>query len=898
MPTTLLGYIDYVSKGDTDWYSDFDGLETWLERVELLGIPTYDTFSDLPSPGTPSSHDPSTTQTQRQFAAVVADQTIYRVNDAQDSWVAWSNYYTDSDAETAINNDSDHGSTAPHNYFSGSHTDLTNVGSSDHHAKTTSLADITDADPAEIIVDTLANQPAAGTANRWHFTSDNNGIYYDDGAAWQLIAEYPGNISASELGFDPATQSELDSHAGTAGAHHTRYSDSEARTAVEGSVNMEDLVTASTTTGHVARSQGDGTLLAERLAHGDLSGVGSGDHHSRYTDEEAQDATGTMAGNALTYDDATPSLDVDESGISHDNISGVSAGDHHTKTTSLADITDVDPSEIRTGTLSNRPAAGTAGRWYLTTDNNGIYYDDGASWFLIAEHPSNIGAGDLGFDTATQSELDSHAGTSGAHHSRYSDSEARTAVEGSVNVEDLVTASTAAGYVVRTQGDGTIQIQQLGHGDLGGVSSGDHHAKTNSLDELNDTNVTDFTADTQANRPAAGTADRVYVETDTGRILRDNGTSWDVMGVSDHSQLSGIGSGDHHTRYSDEEAQDATGAMAGNALTYDDATPALDVDEASISHDNISGVSSGDHHAKTASLDELNDTNVTDFTADTQANRPAAGTADRVYVETDNGRILYDDGTNWLMMGATLHDQLGNVTSGDHHTRYADSEARGAIEAGDVQGVQLANSEHGDYDTDGFLYWDLSAGAYIKSSNASGSQTGGSLLWSSENFTAGNYLSASYGGEDEPTLDVLDSVNPVWQNGDEVVLESMISPGFDTSTSSTSFVDLTTMPERGVLDWGKYHVLQPHVQQFDVWYGQYRVDAPLTLRVSYFGNGESGASKTDATYSSDAYRVNTRWTISDITNYGVWTPNFRAKSEDGSTVRVRGGGTLYLIAVT
>jgi len=47
------------------------------------------------------------------------------------------NNYTDSDAITAINNDSDHGNTASHSYFSGSHNDLTNIGSADHHAKYT-----------------------------------------------------------------------------------------------------------------------------------------------------------------------------------------------------------------------------------------------------------------------------------------------------------------------------------------------------------------------------------------------------------------------------------------------------------------------------------------------------------------------------------------------------------------------------------------------------------------------------------------------------------------------------------------------------------------------------------------------------------------------------------------
>lgn len=43
--------------------------------------------------------------------------------------------YTDADAIYAINNDGDHGATASHNYFSGDHTDLSNVQSDDHHTK-------------------------------------------------------------------------------------------------------------------------------------------------------------------------------------------------------------------------------------------------------------------------------------------------------------------------------------------------------------------------------------------------------------------------------------------------------------------------------------------------------------------------------------------------------------------------------------------------------------------------------------------------------------------------------------------------------------------------------------------------------------------------------------------
>jgi hypothetical protein len=56
-------------------------------------------------------------------------------NDGDHGSTASHNYYTDSDAVSAINNDTDHGSTASHNYFSGSHSDLSGITSDDHHTR-------------------------------------------------------------------------------------------------------------------------------------------------------------------------------------------------------------------------------------------------------------------------------------------------------------------------------------------------------------------------------------------------------------------------------------------------------------------------------------------------------------------------------------------------------------------------------------------------------------------------------------------------------------------------------------------------------------------------------------------------------------------------------------------
>lgn len=222
--------------------------------------------------------------------------------------------YTNSEAISAINNDTDHGSTAPHNYFSGDYPDLTNRehDNTDHttdylaqsnynpetdtHDKTTSISEITDIDFQDVEVGTLSNRPAAGTSGNWYFTTDSNGLFYDDGGSWNLIAEYPGNITASDLGFDPATQTELNNHSGDSAAHHAKFTDSEAQTAINndsdhGSTAQHDYFSGDyndlTNRSHgnedhdnVFISDGDGTTRQYWvIANGasDPSGAGSND---------------------------------------------------------------------------------------------------------------------------------------------------------------------------------------------------------------------------------------------------------------------------------------------------------------------------------------------------------------------------------------------------------------------------------------------------------------------------------------------------------------------------------------------------------------------------------------------------------------------------------------------
>jgi hypothetical protein len=131
------------------------------------------------------------------------------------------------------------------------------------------------------------------------------------------------------------------------------------------------------------------------LVHGTDVDAPSDAHHSRYADEEAQDAVGTILDGTLAYDDATPSIGVATDGITTTELSF-----------DPATQTELDN---HAGDTSN-PHSVTASQAGAIPDSNGA-----------------VSESNLGFDPATQTELDSHAGSSSAHHSRYTDSEAFSA---------------------------------------------------------------------------------------------------------------------------------------------------------------------------------------------------------------------------------------------------------------------------------------------------------------------------------------------------------------------------------------------------------------------------------------------------------------------------------------
>ena len=119
-----------------------------------------------------------------------------------------------------------------------------------------------------------------------------------------------GVINREELNFDTATQSELNAHARDDSAHHSRYTDTEARDALRAGINYIDLTNIEfgnlpNREAILAWDDSEGLRIywdgqwrqihsegptGSDPSHDDLEGVSSSDHHTRYTDGEAADA--------------------------------------------------------------------------------------------------------------------------------------------------------------------------------------------------------------------------------------------------------------------------------------------------------------------------------------------------------------------------------------------------------------------------------------------------------------------------------------------------------------------------------------------------------------------------------------------------------------------------------
>ena len=164
------------------------------------------------------------------------------------------------------------------------------------------------------------------------------------------------------------------------------------------------------------------------------------------------------------------------------------------------------------------------------------------------------------------------------------------------------------------------------------------------------TSIDEAIADTSANLPTAGTSGRLFFETDTGRVLYDNGSSWVEVGLSEsqislanlesnsHVDLSNINSDDHHIRPSP------------GTLISEDGSNNFNVQEGSIDHDSLTNfvanehidhstvsISAGTHLTGGGDLTATRTLNVDETGIDATNLDGSAGTS---------GQFLQTDGTN------------------------------------------------------------------------------------------------------------------------------------------------------------------------------------------------------------------------------------------------------------
>lgn len=281
-------------------------------------------------------------------------------------------------------------------------------------------------------------RPAASTAGKIYISTDTGGLFVDSGSAWTLMHPALSGDATTQVGGTTITLANTGVTAGTYGSSSVvpvLTIDSKGRVTSAGTASIPSGTV--TITGDISVSGTTGTAMTATLA---TSGVTAGtygsstaipvvtvDSKGRVTSLSTStissaltftgDATGsgstggsvalTLAASgvtAATYGSTTttPTITVDSKGrvTSASNasiafpvtsVAGRTGAVTITKTdvslgnvaNSLQVINAGSATSIQAGTAASQGVAGTAGRFYATTDTNGIYWDNGTSWQLM-----------------------------------------------------------------------------------------------------------------------------------------------------------------------------------------------------------------------------------------------------------------------------------------------------------------------------------------------------------------------------------------------------------------------------------------------------------------------------------------------------------------------------------
>jgi hypothetical protein len=312
-------------------------------------------------------------------------------------------------------------------------------------------------------------------------------------------------------------------------------------------------------------------------------------------------------------------------------------------------------------------------------------------------------------------------------------------------------------------GTGWVQTTTTDHDELGNVTDSDHH---------NPVTVGDGLTIDAAQALGLVVANALTFDGDGNLAVDESGIS--------HNNISDVAAADHHepVDVGDGLTVDAAqnlGLTVANALEFVNGD--LAVDESGISHDNISGVSDSDHHDPVTVGAGL------DMGAG-QALSLALGNA----LGTSGGNLVVQEGD-------ISHDNISGVSADDHHSqnhdnsdhttnylaqsdydpeadthsRYADSEARDALE-----GYTIVSPGGGRG----------SSLSFTKVGNSTEDSGEFGVTFEAQNRLAGVDVDINSNAENFDTLRIRDSNLNIlyedgsgWSGGDSVEIDILLEPG-------------------------------------------------------------------------------------------------------------------------
>ena len=223
---------------------------------------------------------------------------------------------------------------------------------------------------------------------------------------------------------------------------------------------------------------------------------------------------------------------------------------------------------------------------------------------------------------------------------------------------------------------------------------------------LNGAGVPSITAGLDAALPAFGTAGRIYIATDALKIYRDTGSAWAVLSSAAGSggTITNVVAGTGLTGGGASGAVTLTLGSVGTAGSYTKVTTdaqgrvtagttLADTDIPNLAWSKITsgkpttlsgyGVTDGVQNAG-ASLS---------FQTGLASARPAAATAGRFYISTDNKTIEYDNGSSWITISndSTFSGNLAGDVTGPQGTTVV-AKVGGVTAANVASGATAANA--------------------------------------------------------------------------------------------------------------------------------------------------------------------------------------------------------------